>query len=129
MLLEAGINQQLGLPLSTPFSASPPRGKPRSPLPDYEGWYGSGEGIWVHVRAGRNVLRADFRGIELTEKGLKLRPRGEDTFLLPVRGQKRPVRFVRDRRGRVSAIFVGWRVVRRRTDREREAAATGRIVW
>ena len=129
MVLEAGINQQLGLPMLTPFSDPPPASEPPRSLREYAGWYCSGEGIWTEVTAQPDHLRFDFRGIEMTMTGLKLRPNGNDTFLLRSRGQTGSVRFERDSHGRIWAAFLGWRFVRRRAPRELPLAARGRMVW
>jgi CubicO group peptidase (beta-lactamase class C family) len=118
-----------GWPPRAAFVAPPPRGPlPRS-LAEYAGWYCSGEGIWVRLRARRDRLIADFLGIEFTRKGLVLRPRGHDRFSVRLRDQEGLVPFFRDRHGRVAAAQIGWRIVRRRTAAERRAAATHRIVW
>jgi CubicO group peptidase (beta-lactamase class C family) len=128
-VLRAAINQQLGLPLRTPFVDPPPRTERPPALRAYEGWYCSGEGIWAKVRAWRDSLRLDFHGIEATERGLRLRPRGNDWFEIRVGAESFGVRFERDGRGRIWAVFLGFRLVRRRAPRELPRAARGRMVW
>ena len=127
-ILQAGINGLLGLPLRTPIFDRPPRSAPPGTLREYEGWYASGEGIWAQFRAARGYLRLDFRGIELTSRGLKLLPMGDDRFVL--QGHRTSgIRFVRDPRGRIWAVFLGWRLVRRRTLKELAGAARGAVTW
>ena len=129
MVLAAAINRELGLPLRTPFLDLPRRSRTRSPLAPYAGWYCSGEGIWCRVTSLRHHLRADFHGIELTRKGLELRPADTDGFVVRQGGGVRYVRFERDRRGRIWAARLGWRLVRRRRSSELPRARTGGIVW
>lgn len=128
VLVSAGINSRLGRPLSAPFEL-PPRVRQDPPLSDFSGDYGCGEGWWARVRSARAGLRLDFDGIEITVKGLNLRRWGGDLFVASMAGQRRFVGFLRRPDGRVSALRVGWRVVRRRAPGEREKARTGRIVW
>ena len=129
LVLAGAINRRLGLPLRTPFFSVPARSRARGSLAPYPGWYCSGEGIWCRVRARRDHLRADFHGIELVAKGLKLWPAGPDGFVVRQGGGTRYVRFERDRRGRVWAARIGWRLVRRRRPSELSRARTGRMVW
>ncbi|MFZ1022628.1 MAG: serine hydrolase, partial [Thermoplasmata archaeon] len=127
--LRAGINQLLGLPIRTPLRAIPSATAiPRS-LREYEGWYCSGEGIWAKIRAVRRHLRLDFHGIEATMKGLRLKPNGNDSFVLRVQGQSGLIQFKRDERGQLWAAFLGWRLIRRRNPRELARARTSRMVW
>jgi CubicO group peptidase (beta-lactamase class C family) len=129
LVLQAGINQLLGLPKETPFVDTPPPG-PRPPsLGEYGGWYCSGEGIWVEVTPRRDYLRLDARGIEHTERGLRLRPHGDDGFVTRQAGQPAWYRFLRDRNGHVFALHFGWRVVRKRNPRTLSRAREGRMVW
>ena len=112
--LRAGINQLHGLPMRTPYYELPrPTLLPRS-LREYEGWYCSGEGIWAKIAVRRGYLRLDFHGIEITWKGLRLRPNGNDGFVLRIHGQTGFFRFDRDARRRIWALFLGWRLLRRR---------------
>ena len=129
MALEAGVNLQLGLPMRTPFVDPPPPAAPPPSLREFGGWYGSGEGIWAEVTPRSHYLRLDYRGIEATATGLKLRPNGNDTFLLRARGQTGAMRFERDRRGRSWAAIMGWRLVRRRAARDLRNATRGRLTW
>ncbi len=129
LVLRAAINQQLGLPLRTPFFDVPaPSAAPRS-LQEYRGWYCSGEGIWMEVRPRGRSLRADFRGIENTTKGLVLKPNGADQFVVRSGGQVSTVEFVRDPEGKIGAAFVNWRLLRRRQRDELARAAKGRMTW
>jgi CubicO group peptidase (beta-lactamase class C family) len=132
LVLEAAVNQRLGLPLPTPFVPVPRRSPPvptGRALTEYAGWYCSGEGIWMKVRARPRGLVADFHGIEFTEKGLRLRPIGADGFLVR-RGQEvGRVAFVRRPDGRLWAAQLGWRLVRRRDPAELPRARHGRMVW
>jgi CubicO group peptidase (beta-lactamase class C family) len=128
-LLAAAVNLALGLPPKTPFEETP---KPlRTPVPTgpYAGWYCSGEGIWAEVRARKDHLRFDYRGIEAIEKNLRFRVAGNDEFVTRVHGQSGSVQFLRDASGRVEAVFLGWRVVRRRRRSDLPLAARGRMVW
>ena len=127
--LAAGVNLSLGLPPNTPFHPMPRPSRTSVATSPYAGWYCSGEGIWMEVRARQGYLRADFRGIELIAKGLRFRPAGEDTFVTRVQGQSDIVRFLRDRSGHLSGVFVGWRVVRRRSLAELPRARRGTMVW
>jgi CubicO group peptidase (beta-lactamase class C family) len=129
MLLGEAVNVALGLPAKTPYEEIPRATRIPGPIRPYAGWYCSGEGIWVEFRARKGYLRADFRGIEIIDKNLKLRPSGRDEFVLAYRGERMTVRFLRDASGRLNAVFVGWRVVRRRRPSEVHFAAKGRMVW
>jgi CubicO group peptidase (beta-lactamase class C family) len=129
LVLRAGINQVLGLPLTTPFIDAPSPSRAPGSLDEYGGWYCSGEGIWAKVGVLRRHLRLDFRGIELTAKGLRLAPAGNDEFVGRFRGESIRVNFVRDQRSRIWAAFLGWRLVRRRSARELPRAARGKMAW
>jgi CubicO group peptidase (beta-lactamase class C family) len=129
LALQYALDRLLGLDPKTPFIDTPPPGpKPRS-LTEYGGWYCSGEGIWAKVRPRRDYLTLDFRGIELTERGLKLHPHGGDGFVLRRGGETGWLRFLRDSRGRVDAVHLGWRVVRKRDPRVLPRARLGRLEW
>ena len=131
-ILAGAINRYLGVPLESPFVPLPGRSPPPpSPaeLTGYCGWYCSGEGIWVQVSPRRGGLRADFRGIEATLRGLKLRPIGADRFVLRRRGESGHFEFVRERTRRIWAVKVDWRLLRRRDPRELSRARFGRMVW
>jgi hypothetical protein len=128
-VLAAGINRMLGRPLEEPFLPVPSRTRTAPSLEEYGGWYASGEGIWLEVSPRRGHLRADFRGIETTARGLRLHPAGPDTFVSRRRGASGSARFVRDDRGRIWAATIGWRLVRRRRASELARARTGRMVW
>ena len=88
-----------------------------------------GRGFWVRSTALRDSLRFDFHGIETTARGLRLRPAGRDRFVLRFGGQDGQVRFERDRRGRIWALFLGSRLLRRRSPRELPRARSGNLVW
>ncbi|MGI0070788.1 MAG: serine hydrolase [Thermoplasmata archaeon] len=128
-LLLAALHPRLGLSPRAPFDPLPPRTTGAVPLGDYEGSYASGEGISAQVRASRGGLRLDFHGIELTERGLRFEPVGDDRFVIRIPGFSGAIRFERDPRGRVWAVFLGWRLVRRRTPRELRGARFGRVAW
>jgi CubicO group peptidase (beta-lactamase class C family) len=128
-LLTAAVNLALGLPPKTPFEETPRPLRTPGPTRPYAGWYCSGEGIWAEVRARKDHLRLDFRGIEAIQKNLRFRAAGNDEFVARVRGQPASVRFLRDASGRVEAMFEGWRIVRRRRRPELPLAAQGRMVW
>ena len=128
-ILEGAVNGLLGLPRRRPFTDVPPRTAPPPSLAEYDGWYCSGEGIWCRIRARRDHLRADFVGIEFTAKGLKLWPAGRDGFVVRRHGAASLVRFERDRQGRLWAVHLGVRLIRRRRPEELSRARTGRMVW
>jgi CubicO group peptidase (beta-lactamase class C family) len=128
-LLMAAINDRLGLPLKTPLGDIPPPITPDAPLREYDGWFCSGEGIWVRSTATRTGLRFDFRGIEIVDKGLPLLPAGHDRFVFRYGGERGRVRFERDPRGRVWALFLGARLLRRRSPRELPRARSEKLVW
>jgi len=128
-ILMAALNARLGLPLESPvFEASSARPADR-PLAEYGGWYCSGEGIWVQSTPHRDHLTFDFRGIEVTLRGLRMRPAGNDRFVARIGGQNGQVRFERDARGRIWALYLGHRLLRRRTPAELRRARSGSIVW
>jgi len=127
--LGAALNLALGLSPRTPIVEVPKRSRTPVPLAPYAGWYCSGEGIWAEVRARRDHLRWDYRGIEAITKNIRLFPAGNDEFVVRMRGQEGSVRFLRDDAGRVRSVFAGWRVVRRRRRSELALAARGRMVW
>ncbi len=129
LVLRAALNQQLGLPLSTPFFEVPRATPPPRSLTEYGGWYCSGEGIWAQVAPRRRELRLDFRGIEETSRGLRFKPNGGDQFVLRLHGQRETLDFVRGPKGRIWAVFLGWRLVRRRQRRELSGAAKGLMAW
>lgn len=128
-VLRAGINQLLGLPLGTPFADVPPPTRSTPPLGEYAGWYCSGEGIWCRIVPRRRYLRADYRGIEHTDRGLRMWPADRDGFLVRRKGDVRYVRFERDRRGRVWGARLHWRLVRRRRAGDLPRARHDRLVW
>jgi hypothetical protein len=125
----AAMNLALGLPPKTPFEDVPRalRNPPR--LDQYAGWYCSGEGIWAEVRPRGRHLRLDFRGIEAIDKNITLLAAGNDEFVVHHKGESGTVPFLRDSSGRLFAVFLGWRVVRRRKRSELPLAAKGRLVW
>ena len=129
LLLAAAVNLALGLPPETPFEETPKPSRTPVPTRPYAGWYCSGEGIWVEVRARKDRLRWDYRGIEAIATKILLRPAGKDEFIARYHGQTGSVRFLRDASGRISAVFAGRRIVRRRRPSELPLAARGRMVW
>ncbi len=129
LVLQEGMNRLLGLDPRTPFiDVPPPSGSPRD-LAEYGGWYCSGEGIWARITPRARHLRLDFRGIEAIAQGVKLWPHGRDTFVVRRGGERSWVPFLRDRRGRIEAVHIGWRIVRRRDPRSLARARSGRMVW
>jgi CubicO group peptidase (beta-lactamase class C family) len=129
LALEEGINRLLALAPHAPIRALPPRGAPPTDLREYGGWYCSGEGIWIRVTPHADHLVLDFKGIEMTQQGLKLRPYGPDAFSLKRGGEVGWVPFLRGANGRIEAVHFGWRVVRRRDPRTLGRARRGRLVW
>ena len=123
------LHGALGLPRRFLFDEMPRAAPPSAPMASYAGWYCSGEGIWVECQARRDHLRLDFRGIEAFQKNLRLTGAGGDEFIVRHGGEADVVRFLRDETGRVSALFLGSRVLRKRTRAERSLAARGRLVW
>ena len=127
--LSAAVNLALGLPPKTPFDELPRAARVPGPVRPYAGWFCSGEGIWVKFRPRKGFLRADYHGIETIAKNLKFRPSGHDEFVVSHGGERSALRFLRDPAGRVSSVFLSWRVVRRRRASELPLAAKGRMVW
>ena len=127
--LTAAVNLALGLPPTTLFEEIPKPTRVPVATREYAGWYCSGEGIWAEVRARKDHLRWDFRGIEDILENLRLRPAGNDEFVFRIQGQAGSVRFLRDPSGRVRAVSIGSRIVRRRRPSELSLAARGRMVW
>jgi CubicO group peptidase (beta-lactamase class C family) len=128
-LMAAAVNLGLDLPMRTPFEETPKRSRAAVPLPPYAGWYCSGEGIWAEVRARKDRLRLDFRGIEAIAKKVSLFPAGHDEFVARHHGQTSSVRFLRDKSGRIESVFLSWRVTRKRRPSELALAARGKMVW
>jgi CubicO group peptidase (beta-lactamase class C family) len=129
LAVQAGINWLVHRPLAQPLVDFPPNPPKPSSFEEYAGYYCSGEGIWVRVRPIRTGLRLDFIGIEITWKNVRMAPNGRDEFIRGRRGRTGYVRFERDARGRPSALFVGWRLVRRRSVREMSLARKDRMIW
>ena len=128
-VLMAELNARLGLPLASQlFRVADPAPADRS-LAEYDGWFCSGEGIWVRSRARRDHLVFDFRGIEVTLRDLRFRPAGPDLFVSRIGGQRGEVRFERDAGRRVWALFLGHRLLRKRSPRDLPKARTGGLVW
>ncbi len=125
----AELNRRLDRPLEAPLRAPLRPVRPQRSLAEFAGWYCSGEGIWVEVRPRQDHLRFDFRGIEVTNRNLRLRPAGSDRFVLSLGGAQGQVHFRRGPSGRPTALFVGFRWLRRRTAAERARAARGTAVW
>lgn len=128
-VVEGAINRLAQLPLTTPFVEIPPSVARPTSLREYGGWYGSGEGIWARVTPHRNHLRLDFKGIEVTMQGLRLRPIGHDRFVVRIGGETGYLPFLRDRDRRVWAAALGWRIVRKRELRDLRLARRGRLRW
>ncbi len=127
--LLAALNGRLGLPLRSSLFEPPEETTPPKSLAEYDGWFCSGEGIWVRSTDRGDHLRFDFRGIELTFRGLRFRPAGRDRFVTRIGGQTGQVRFERDARGRVWALFLGHRLLRRRSPADLRRARRGRLEW
>jgi CubicO group peptidase (beta-lactamase class C family) len=127
--LEAAVNLALHVPAKTRFEEIPRPIRHRVPLRPYAGWYCSGEGIWIEVRARSNHLRADYRGIEKISKNFRLRPAGNDVFVGRRGGEATSVRFLRSPSGRIEGMFEGWRIVRRRRASDLPLARKGRLTW
>jgi CubicO group peptidase (beta-lactamase class C family) len=128
-VLQAGINRLVGLPMETNFDEVPRRRSRPKSLAEFGGRYCSGEGIWIRVTPLAGALRFDFEGIELTQKGERFKPNGEDEFLHRQKGRDDYARFERDEDGRVWAVFEGWRLVRRRRESELRKVRFHRMVW
>ena len=127
--LGSAVNLALGLPARTPLNPRPRVTRSAGSMRPYEGWFCSGEGIWAEVRAKRDRLRVDFRGIESIAKNVSFRPAGHDEFVFRQGGEAGWVRFHRAPSGRVASVFLGWRVVRRRRVSDLPLARRGRMVW
>jgi CubicO group peptidase (beta-lactamase class C family) len=129
LAVQAGINLLIHRPLAEPLNDVPPHPPKPSTFDEFAGLYGSGEGIWMRVRPIRTGLRLDFIGIEFTERNLRLAPNGHDEFIRGRRGRTGYIRFERNARGRIWAVFVGSRLVRQRSQREMALARHGRMAW
>ena len=128
-LLMAEVNARLGLSRSTSVFEEPPRRPVEHPLQEYVGWFCSGEGIWARSTVAGGHLRLDFRGIEVIQENLRCVPAGGDSFVFRVGGSFRQIVFGRGPNGRVASLFVGHRVLRKRTPAELRRARTGGTVW
>jgi CubicO group peptidase (beta-lactamase class C family) len=128
-LLAAAVNLALGLPPKTPFEETPKPSRNPPPGRPYAGWYCSGEGMWALVRARKDHLRLDLRGIGGFAKNIRLKAAGKDEFVTRFEGEPLSVPFLRDEAGRVNSVFLGWRVTRKRRASERPLAARGKMVW
>lgn len=129
LVSQAGINHLLGRPLNQPAREVLPHPPLPASLDEYAGFYASGEGIWFRARPVTGRLRLDFLGIEFTKKNLRMKPNGQDEFILGRHGRLGYLRFQRDARGRIWSAFVGVRLVRRRTPAELRLARSERLVW
>ncbi len=127
--LLGGINAWLNLSPGKPLVELPRRGEPGRPLLRYVGLYGCGEGYWIDVRARSPHLIIDFRGIEITDHGLVARCVAPDLFAAGHLGRETLFQFHSDPRGRIRAVSMGFRHVRRRTKAEYLRARVGKIVW
>jgi CubicO group peptidase (beta-lactamase class C family) len=122
------INARLGLPPETQWEEVPRTIKRKVPLREYEGWYGC-PGVWFEVKAVRNALWFDFHGTQGKLRGLRLLPAGHDRFVFRFGGQKDQVRFERDARGRLWALFGFGIMIRRRAPTDFRRAGRGTVVW
>lgn len=127
--LERSFAAVLGLPPNAPFVPAPPPGKKPTRLTEFGGHFCSGEGIWMRVTPRATTLRVDFVGIEAMQRGIVVVPTGPDRFERRAPRTRGYLRFQRDRKGRVDRAFQGWRILRRRSARERATARRGGIVW
>ena len=127
--LMAALNARLGLPLNSPLFEPPEAIPTPGSLAEYDGWFCSGEGIWVRSTDQGDHLRFDFRGIELTFRGLRFRSAGPDRFVSRIGGQTGQVRFERNPRGQVWALFLGYRLLRRRSSGSLRLARRGQLAW
>ncbi len=127
--LMAMVNARLGLPLTAPIEPTPTPTSAESSLRQYEGWYGSGEGVWFEVRARRDRLWLYPPRRSARTPPLELRPAGRDRFSVTSNRQSDQVRFERNRRQGVWAAFRYWRLIRRRGARVYPRARTRTPVW
>ena len=123
------INARMGLPLATPLESVPKTASMESSLRDFQGWYGSGEGVWLEVRARRGSLWLYDHGATVKPKGVELRAAGPDRFVLRSRGREEQVHFERQHGQRVWAVFRYWRLIRRRGPRAFRHARALTTVW
>ncbi|MCI4348039.1 MAG: serine hydrolase, partial [Thermoplasmata archaeon] len=123
------INTRLGLPLSAPIEDVPGPMELVTPLHEYAGWYGMGEGVWFEVRTVRHDLRLDFHGTMGKLRPLLLRPAGHDRFVFRMGGADDQVRFERDVRRRVSSVSLFARLIRRRSRKDFLQARKLTVVW
>jgi CubicO group peptidase (beta-lactamase class C family) len=129
LVLHSALNVVEGRPATEPLVRYPRAADPGRPPSAYAGLYGCGEGWWVRVRPRRKGLVLDFTGIELTDRGVRLRPVGPNAFVSGPRGQESFYRFLPEPSGRFGAVHLGWRVVRRRAAADRARARAGTAVW
>ncbi|HXW67393.1 MAG TPA: serine hydrolase domain-containing protein [Thermoplasmata archaeon] len=128
-VLFAGINRQLGLPMSTPFFETPSVVSRAGPLAEFEGWYWGGDGFKCNVRAGRRELTLRFWELDGNTHVVRAAPCGTDRFLIRLFGLPWTIRFVRDASKRVSAVFVSYWWYRRRTEQEVRHGRRNRFAW
>lgn len=122
------INERLGLPLATPFTANPPVVTPTWSLSEYAGLYSS-PGVWIRVRPIGKELRLDIMESEGEVKNVRARPVARDQFLRSAEGLYTLMVFERDSRGRVWALSSYGAVYRRRSSRDLSRARKGTLVW
>ncbi len=128
-VLQGALNLVAGLPEKTALFELPPPEPATARMAEYAGWYCSGEGIWLRATARSDHVRVDFHGVEVTQQGLTFRPIGRDRFSMTFRGATGMIDFLRDARGRIWAVRLGARVVRRRAPAELPRARRGAMVW
>lgn len=105
------INALLDLPLDTPRSVEPQYSPAPGELEGLAGRYRSGEGVDVEVSVKDGALAVRTEGDPIA-----VRPSGPDTLAVTMRGIENGGRILRDPAGRVWALQLGLRVVRREPD-------------
>jgi CubicO group peptidase (beta-lactamase class C family) len=107
-ILLGALNARMGLPVDTPLVALPDHVCPPARLHDYAGRYVSGEGATTEVKVEDQRLWFVIDG-----RALPARPAGPDVFAVRIRAVESPATFLRDASGRVCAVHLGFRHVRR----------------
>ena len=129
LTLMSEINARLGLSLGTPWEEVPRPVRTKVSLREYAGWYGCGDGLWFEARARGDSLWFDFHGTQGKLRGFRLRPAGNDRFVFRFEGRDDQLRFERDHRGRVWAVYMLGFTVRRRSAGDFHRAGKGTLVW
>lgn len=105
-ILLTALNTAMGVPIRNPRYVYKPFSCPTDSLEHYTGKYVSGEGATLAVKAKGAGLE-----IELGEDRFLCRPIALDTFAMQRKGQKSPVRFLRNTAGDVWAMATGFRII------------------